>query len=57
MPEMVAVPLLFPTKVTPAGRAPVSVSVGAGYPVVVTEKVPGAPVVNVVQVALVMAGA
>jgi hypothetical protein len=45
------------TKVTPLGSAPVSESEAAGVPVVVTEKVPAEPVVNVVLFALVMAGA
>jgi len=56
VPEMVAVPLPLLTKVRPAGRAPDSPSAGVGYPVAVTVKVPGAPVVNVVDAALVMAG-
>jgi hypothetical protein len=45
------------TNVTPPGRAPVSESEAAGEPAVVTEKVPAEPVVNVVLLALVMAGA
>jgi len=44
-------------KVTPEGRAPVSVKVGAGEPVAVTVKVPAEPAVKVVLLALVMAGA
>ena len=45
------------TKVTPLGSVPVSVRVGVGVPVVVTENVPVAPTVNVVLLALVIAGA
>jgi hypothetical protein len=43
--------------VTPLGRAPVSVKVGVGVPVVVTENVPAVPTVKVVLLALVIAGA
>ena len=42
--------------VTPLGRVPLSLSVGVGTPVVVTVKVPAAPTVKVVLLALVMAG-
>ena len=45
------------TNVTPVGSAPVSVSAGVGTPVVVTVNVPAVPVVNVVRLALVIAGA
>ena len=45
------------TNVTPLGSAPVSVRVGAGVPVVVTVKLPAVPAVNVVLLALVIAGA
>ena len=45
------------TKVTPLGSAPISVRVGVGVPVVVTENVPAAPTVNVVLLALVITGA
>jgi len=45
------------TKLTPPGRAPVSVRLGAGKPVVATEKLPAAPTVNVVEAPLVIAGA
>ncbi len=44
-------------KVTPAGSGPVIESAGAGNPVAVTVNVPGLPVVNVVVLALVIAGA
>ncbi len=37
--------------VTPLGSAPLSVSVAAGLPVLVTENVPAVPAVNVVGVA------
>jgi hypothetical protein len=45
------------TKVTPLGSAPVSESEAAGVPVVVTEKAPAEPDVNVAPLALVMTGA
>ena len=57
VPAIVAVPLPLSVKVTPAGSVPVRVMVAVGPPVVVTEKVPGLPTTNVVEVALVMAGA
>ena len=50
-------PLPLSVNVTPPGRAPLSLTVGVGEPVVVTVNVPDAPVVNVVAAALVMAGA
>jgi len=54
-----AVPLRTPVvvlNVTPVGSAPVSLNVGAGNPVAVTVNVPAVPTVNVVLLALVMAG-
>src|SRR5271166_6919571 len=54
------VPLSTPvaaSNVTPLGKAPVSLSVGVGVPVVVTVKLPAVPTVKVVLVALVIAGA
>jgi hypothetical protein len=45
------------TNVTPVGSAPVSVSDGAGDPVVVAVKLPAVPTVNVVALALVIDGA
>jgi hypothetical protein len=57
VPLSVAVPFPLFTKVTPPGSAPVSVSVGAGVPVVVTAKLPAVPTVNVAMFALVIAGA
>jgi len=54
------VPLSTPVaavNVTPVGSVPDSLRVGAGKPVVVTVNVPAAPTVNIVLVALVMAGA
>src|ERR1043165_8227362 len=57
VPESVAVPLPLLTKVTPPGSTPVSLIVGAGKPVVVTVKVPGAPTVKAALFALVIAGA
>jgi hypothetical protein len=44
------------TNVTPPGSAPVSVKVGVGVPVAVTVKLPAVPTVNVVLLALVIAG-
>jgi hypothetical protein len=57
VPDSVAVPSPLSLKVTPLGRFPLSVSAGAGGPVVVTVKVPAEPAVNVVLLAEVMAGA
>ena len=53
------VPLNTPVaavNVTPLGKVPVSLRVGAGEPVAVTVNVPIVPTVNVVLLALVMAG-
>jgi hypothetical protein len=52
-----AVPFPLLTNVTPLGRAPVWLKVGAGTPVAVTVNVPAVPTLNVVLVALVIAGA
>src|ERR1700683_4934346 len=58
VPASVAVPLPLSVKVTPLGRvAPVSDRVGSGKPVVVTVREPAVPALNVVLLALVMAGA
>ena len=57
VPLSVAVPLPLLTNVTPLGSVPVCVSVGVGVPVVVTVKLPAVPTVNVVLLALVIAGA
>ena len=58
VPLAVGVPLRTPAlNVTPVGRAPDSVIVGTGNPVAVTVNEPAAPWVNVVLLALVMAGA
>ena len=56
---MLAVPLSTPAevKVTPVGRAPVSVKVGAGNPVAVTVNELAVPAVKILLAALVMAGA
>ena len=53
------VPLRTPAalKVTPFGRLPVSLSVGAGKPVAVTVNVPAVPTWNAVLFALVIVGA
>jgi hypothetical protein len=45
------------SNVTPDGNAPVRAKVGVGVPVAVTVKVPDAPSVKTVLLALVMAGA
>jgi hypothetical protein len=58
VPLAVGVPLRTPAlNVTPVGSAPDSAIVGAGNPVAVTVNEPAAPSVNVVLLALVMAGA
>lgn len=57
VPERVAVPLPLSKKLTPAGRAPVSVRDAVDDPVVVTENEPLAPTAKFVDAALVMAGA
>jgi hypothetical protein len=44
-------------KVTPLGSVPVSVKLGVGNPVAVTVNEPRVPTLNVVLLALVMAGA
>src|ERR1035441_5737326 len=58
LPVVVAGPLSRPAElsVTPPGSGPVSVNVGAGYPVVVTVNEPSVFTVKVVLAALVMAG-
>jgi hypothetical protein len=54
----VAVPLLLAVKLTPVGSAPDSViEAFAGYPPAANENVPAAPAGNVVEPAVVMAGA
>src|SRR5438270_713291 len=50
-PARVAVPLPWSTKLTPAGRGPVSTREGTGTPVAVTRKVPAIPTVKVVAAA------
>jgi hypothetical protein len=45
------------TNVTPLGRVPVAVRDGVGAPVAVTVKFPAVPIVNVVLLMLVSAGA
>ena len=56
MPLSVPVPLPLSAKVTPPGSAPASVSAGVGKPVVVTVNDPAEPAVNIVLLALVIAG-
>lgn len=43
VPEIVVVPLLLAVKVSPAGSAPDSLTIGAGKPVVFTLKVNAVP--------------
>jgi hypothetical protein len=57
VPLSVAVPFPLSLNVTPLGSAPVAVSDGVGVPAVVTEKFPGVFTVNVVLLALLIAGA
>src|SRR5260370_809302 len=54
VPLSVPVPLPLSRNVTPAGKAPLSVMIGVGIPVVVTVNVPKAPAWNVVEFALVI---
>ena len=57
VPLRLAVPLPLSVKVTPPGRAPLSLSAGVGKPLVVTVKLPAVPTVKVVVLALVIVGA
>src|SRR6266849_1052371 len=57
VPLSVPLPLPLSRNVTPAGKAPLSVMLGVGNPVVVTLNVPAAPTWNEVAFALVIAGA
>src|SRR5439155_20112397 len=57
VPLSVAVPFPLSTNVTPLGSTPVAVSDGVGVPVAVTVKLPAVPAINVVLLALVIAGA
>ena len=57
VPLSVAVPLWLSANVTPLGRAPASLRLAIGKPVVVTMKLPADPTVNVALLTLVMAGA
>ena len=57
VPLSVAVPFALVTNVTPLGSAPLSLTDGVGVPVAVTVKLPAVPTVNVVLLALVIAGA
>src|SRR5713101_6458203 len=52
----VPVPLPLLRNVTPAGKAPLSVMLGVGDPLVVTVNVPAAPTWKVAAVALVIVG-
>jgi hypothetical protein len=56
LPEIVALPLDFAAKLSPAGRAPDSETAAAGVPVVVTRKLSFFPTVAVVSAALVNVG-
>ena len=53
VPLKEAVPLPLSTKVTPAGKEPVSVRAGAGAPTVETLKLPLWPTLKVAEVALI----
>jgi hypothetical protein len=60
VPLAVGVPLstlVVGLKVTPPGSAPFSLQIGVGVPVAVIAKLPAVPTVNVVLLALVIAGA
>src|ERR1035438_5704822 len=57
VPCNAAVPLPLSTRVTPAGRAPASLSAGVGKPVVVTVNDPSVPSENAALFVLVMVGA
>src|SRR5208337_3558153 len=57
VPLSVAVPLPLSANVTPLGKVPVSLRLACGKAVVVTVKLPAAPTMKVVLLALVMAGA
>jgi hypothetical protein len=63
VPAVAGVPLSLPVpsplswNVTPLGKAPLSVMLGVGDPVVVTVKEPATPTWNVVEFALVIVGA
>ena len=56
MPCSVAIPCPRIAKVTPDGKAPVSLIDGVGLPVVVTVKAPAVPTVKAAVLALVIAG-
>ena len=56
VPAMVADPLALPVKVTPEGRAPASLSVGAGLPDALTVKLNAVPTVALADAALVILG-
>lgn len=57
VPLRVAVPFPLSVKVTPAGRVPVSDSMGVGFPVVVTLNEPARPKVKLALPALVIVAA
>jgi hypothetical protein len=56
VPAKLPIPPGGSENVTPEGSVPDSVIVAAGLPVVITEKAPVVPTVNVALVPLVMAG-
>jgi hypothetical protein len=56
VPLSVPVPLPLSWNVTPLGKAPLSVMLGVGDPVVVTVKEPAVPTWKAVLLALVIAG-
>ena len=57
VPDSVAVPSRWSTRVTPAGKVPVLPIFGVGLPVAVTVKAPAVPAVKEAVLALVIAGA
>src|ERR1700739_463087 len=56
VPASVAVPSPLSENVTPLGNDPLSIRLGGGRPLVLTENVPAVPTTNVVLLSLVIAG-
>jgi hypothetical protein len=56
VPDSVAVPFPLSTNVTPGGSAPDDMNVGTGNPDAMTVKLPGDPLVNATEAALVIDG-
>ena len=57
VPDSQATPSVLSSKVTPAGKVPVSLIFGVGLPVAVTMKLPAVPAVKAAALALVITGA